>query len=215
MNSWVDFFILGLVLTNFRLLGTNRLAALIDTIRIQACFLAVIPLALNPDGIWSIQLMGLLLVTIAVKALLLPWLLRRAMRSANVQREIEPFISYSSSLLGGVVLLGFSVLIARPLQHHCTMASETLLTGALFTILVGLLMIISRRKALTQVIGYLTMENGIYAVGAALAIEQPLVVEMGVLLDVLVAVFVMGITMQHISREFDHIDTDRLAELRD
>ncbi len=90
-----------------------------------------------------------------------------------------------------------------------------MIPGALFTILSGLFLIISRRKALTQVIGYLVLENGIYAFGAALAVEEPLVVEMGVLLDVFVAVFVMGITIHHISRDFDHIDTDRLSLLKD
>ena len=90
-----------------------------------------------------------------------------------------------------------------------------LLPGALFTILTGLLIIVSRRKALTQVVGYLAMENGVYAFGAALAVEEPLLVEMGVLLDVFVAVFVMGITIYQINREFDHIDTDRLSELKD
>ena len=85
----------------------------------------------------------------------------------------------------------------------------------MFTTLTGLLIIVSRRKALTQVVGYLAMENGIYAFGAALAVKEPLLLEMGVLLDVLVAVFVMGITIHHISREFDHIDTDRLSELKD
>jgi hydrogenase-4 component E len=87
--------------------------------------------------------------------------------------------------------------------------------GALFTTLTGLMMIISRKNALTQVAGYLVMENGIYAFGVILAVEEPLLVEMGVLLDVFVAVFVMGITVYQISREFDHIDTDRLSELKD
>jgi hydrogenase-4 component E len=78
-----------------------------------------------------------------------------------------------------------------------------------------LLLIVSRRKAVTQTLGYLAMENGIYAFGLAFAVEEPLLVEMGVLLDVFVAVFVMGIAIHHISREFDHIDTDRLSALKD
>jgi hydrogenase-4 component E len=95
------------------------------------------------------------------------------------------------------------------------MESAFLLPCALFTTLTGLMMIVSRKNALTQVAGYLVMENGVYAFGAALAVEEPLLVEMGVLLDVFVAVFVMGITVYQISREFDHIDTDRLSELKD
>jgi len=94
------------------------------------------------------------------------------------------------------------------------MQSAFLFPGALFTTLTGLMIIVSRRKALTQVVGYLVMENGVYAFGAALAVQEPLLVEMGILLDVFVAVFVMGITIYQISREFDHIDTDRLSELK-
>jgi len=95
------------------------------------------------------------------------------------------------------------------------MGSTFLLPGALFTTLTGLMMIVSRKKALTQVVGYLVMENGVYTFGAALAVKEPMLVQMGVLLDVFVAVFIMGITVHQIAREFDHIDTDRLSELKD
>ena len=86
---------------------------------------------------------------------------------------------------------------------------------ALSTILIGLFLIISRRTALMQVVGYLVLENGIYIFGVALAQEEPFLVEMGILLDVFVAVFVMGIAIFHISREFDHIDVDQLTSLKD
>jgi len=86
--------------------------------------------------------------------------------------------------------------------------------SALFSLLTGLMIIVTRRKALTQVIGYLTMENGVYLFGTVLMIEEPFLVEMGVLLDVFVAVFIMGITIYQINSEFDHIDTDRLSELK-
>jgi hydrogenase-4 component E len=75
--------------------------------------------------------------------------------------------------------------------------------------------VVTRRKAITQVIGYLAMENGIYAFGLATAVRAPLLVELGVLLDIFAAVFVMGIAILHIRREFDHIDTDRLTMLRE
>jgi hydrogenase-4 component E len=86
---------------------------------------------------------------------------------------------------------------------------------ALFTSLVGLFVIISRRKALTQVLGYLVLENGIYTFGVGLVQNTPMLVELGVLLDVFVAVFVMGIAIFHINRQFDHIDTDRMVLLKD
>jgi hydrogenase-4 component E len=84
----------------------------------------------------------------------------------------------------------------------------------LATMLIGLFVIVSRRKAITQVLGYIVVENGIYAVGVALVGGVPLLVELGVLLDVFVAVFIMSIAAYHISREFDHIDVDQLDRLR-
>ncbi len=214
MTLWTDVLSLGLVLTNFRLLATSRLAALIETTALQAIALSLIPLTLTARP-WPLRLLVLALVTLMVKGILLPWLLRRAIREADVQREIEPFVGYSASVLIGMALAGLSFLIARPLGEAALPGSAMLLPGALFTTLTGLMIIISRRKALTQVVGYLSMENGVYAFGAALAVKEPILVEMGVLLDVFVAVFVMGITIYQISREFDHIDTDRLSELKD
>jgi hydrogenase-4 component E len=214
MNTWTDIFILGLVLTDFRLLATSRLSAVIQTTVLQALALSAFMLTLA-DKPWPILLIFLAVVTLTVKGVVLPWLLRRAMREAGVQKEIEPFVGYSSSVLIGMLLLGLSFIIFMPLKATVSQQSAFLLPGALFTMLTGLLMIISRKNALTQVVGYLVMENGVYAFGAALAVEEPLLVEMGVLLDVFVAVFVMGITVYQISREFDHIETDRLSELRD
>lgn len=214
MTLWTDVLSLGLVLTNFRLLATSRLAALIETTALQAIALSLIPLSLTARP-WPLRLLVLALAALMVKGILLPWLLRRAIREADVQREIEPFVGYSASVLIGMALAGLSFLIARPLGEAALPGSAMLLPGALFTTLTGLMIIISRRKALTQVVGYLSMENGVYAFGAALAVKEPILVEMGVLLDVFVAVFVMGITIYQISREFDHIDTDRLSELKD
>lgn len=214
MTGWTDVFVLGLVLTNFRLLASSRMAAVIQTMVLQAIALTGILLALA-DHPWPMELLVLSLITLAVKGVFLPWLLHRTMRAADVQREVEPMIGYNVSVLIGIALLGLSFLIAHPLKAAAPLGSATLLPCALFTTLTGLLIIVSRHKALTQVAGFLGMENGIYVFGAALAVKEPLLVEMGVLLDVFVAVFVMGITIYQINREFDHIDTDRLSELKD
>jgi hydrogenase-4 component E len=89
-----------------------------------------------------------------------------------------------------------------------------LIPAGLATLLIGLFLIVSRRTAVTQVLGYLVIENGIYAVGVALVGGVPLLVELGVLMDIFVAVFIMSIAAYHISREFDHIDVDQLDRLR-
>jgi hydrogenase-4 component E len=214
MAVWTDIFVLGLVLTNFRLLASSRLSAMIRTMVLQAVALTVILLTLA-ERPWPLHLLSLSLLTLVVKGLLLPWLLRRTLREVDIQREVEPFIGYNLSILIGIALLGLSFLILQPLKAAIETGAASLLPGALFTTLTGLMIIVSRRKALTQVVGYLAMENGIYAFGAALAVKEPMLVELGVLLDVFVAVFVMGIIIYQINREFDHIDTDRLSELKD
>ncbi len=209
-----DIAVMLLLLTNLRLLASSRLAACIQTLVIQAGILAALPLTM-PSSDLTLELLGLSISTLVVKGLLLPWLLRRAARQVGVQREIEPLVGFTVSVLIGVILLGLCFVISAPLRQSTTPGTGLLIPGAMFTILAGLFIIVSRRKALTQVLGYLAMENGVYAFGAALAVENRLLVEMGVLLDVFVAVFVMGIVIHHINREFDHIDTDRLSVLKD
>lgn len=214
MSLLSEILVILLLLTNLRLLSSSRLAACVQTVALQAFLLGAMLLTGAADQLTA-EVVGLALTTIVVKGGLLPWLLRRAMRSAQVRREIEPIVGYTMSVLIGAVLLGLCFVISKPLQMEIPEGSALLIPGAMFTILSGLFIIISRRKALTQVLGYLAMENGVFAFGTALAVEEPLLVEMGVLLDVLVAVFIMGITIFHINREFDHIDTDRLSVLKD
>ena len=163
----------------------------------------------------GLRLLLLAAVSTVIKAGILPWLLRRAAREAGVQTEVEPFVGFTTSLLLGLGLLGAALHVAGRLPLPGADGTTFLVPVALFTMMVGLLLIVGRRKAVMQTLGYLAMENGIYAFGLAFAVEEPLLVEMGVLLDVFVAVFVMGIAIHHISREFDHIDTDRLSALKD
>ncbi len=211
---WLDVITVLLILANLRLLGASRLTACIQTVAAQALLLGAVPL-LMPGNELGVRLIAIVGVTTLIKAIVLPWLLRRAARELSGTREVEPFIGFSTSMLLGMALFGVSVFLAAPLKHAGLEQSGPLIPVALFTMMVGLLVIITRRKAITQVVGYLVMENGIYVFGMAFAVQEPLLVEMGVLLDVLAAVFVMGLTIYHISREFDHIDTDRLSALKD
>jgi hydrogenase-4 component E len=136
-------------------------------------------------------------------------------REAEVAREIEPYVGYVTSLLAGVVILAVSFWMCTRLQMPETLASSWLAPIAIFSIFAGLFLIISRKRALSQVLGFLVLENGVYTFGVGLAPQTPLLVEAGVLLDVFVAVFVMGITIFHINREFDHINTDQMSQLKD
>lgn len=209
MNPTVSVLSVLLILLNFRLLGSSRLAAGIQTASLQAVLLGVLSLAANPEP--TLQLAFILIAATLIKGWLLPRLIRRSAREAGVQHEIGPMIGFTTSLLIGVGLLAACISIARRLHLPGENGASLLVPVALFTVFCGLYLIIFRRTAVMQVLGYLVMENGIYLFGMAFAIHEAFLVEMGVLLDVLAAVFVMGIAIYHISREFDHIDTDRMT----
>jgi hydrogenase-4 component E len=214
VNPWLDTILVLLILTNLHLLGSSRLNACIRTVAAQAMLLGVIPLLVQGSHL-GIRLLLLMAVSTVTKAGVLPWLLRRAAREADVRTEVEPIVGFTTSLLFGLGLLGAALHVAGRLPMPGADSPAFLVAVALFTTMVGLLVIVGRKKAVMQALGYLAMENGIYAFGLAFAVEEPLLVEMGVLLDVFVAVFIMGITIHHISREFDHTDTDRLSLLKD
>ena len=214
MSQLVNSILVLLVLTGFSLLGSSRLAACIRAVAIQGMLLGILAMAVQ-DGQLSVAGVLLPLTSAVVKGFFLPWMLFRAMREAETRREVEPFISYNLSIMAGAVALAVSLWLGQRLRLPSQPPSSLLMPAAFFTSLVGLIVIVSRRKALTQVLGYLALENGVYAFGAAVALELPVLVELGILLDVFVGVFVMGIAIFHISREFDHIDTDKLASLTD
>jgi hydrogenase-4 component E len=212
MSGLHELLLLCVVLTNFWVLGTTRLSSTIRATAIQGMLLAALPIALHPA--WSIHTVGLSAGTFLVKAILLPTFLSWAIREASVRREIEPLIGFTASLTLGALAVALSFAIAQriPLPES---NSALLVPVALATVIVGLLVLTTRNKALTQVIGYLILENGIYVFGLSQAERVPFLVELGVLLDIFVGVFIMGIVVFHINREFDSIDSTRLSELKD
>ena len=214
MTTWVEGFLVILMLTNLWLLGSSRLLSCIAAVSVQGVLLGLLPLVIGIDvPVWRLLLQAG--ISIGFKGIALPLLLLRAARSVDVRREVEPFVGYSASLLIGVAVLAASLLIGLRLPIHGRAVPLLLVPAALFTALTGLFIIVGRRSAIVQALGYLAMESGIAAFGLALAEQEPLLIEMGTFLDAFVAIFVMGITIYHISREFDHIDSDRLSSLKD
>jgi hydrogenase-4 component E len=175
-----------------------------------------LPLLVGSEGP-TMRLFLVAAITLALKGIVFPKLLFRSLRTANVRHESMPIIGYTASVVLGVVIVivSFSLTASFPLPEGHQAVSNLVLPVAMATLLCGLLLIVSRRLALMQVVGYLILENGIFVFGVGLAHEEPLLIEMGILLDVFVAVFVMGIAIFHISRTFDHIDVEQLSELRD
>lgn len=204
--------LLLIVLTSFAVLGTTRLITCIHAVAVQGLLLGLLPLALASH--MSFHTVALALGTIGVKAVLLPWFLKWAIREASVRREIEPTVGYIASLLlgAGSLVMAFAIAARLPLEA----ADKALLVPvSLATLMIGFIVLTTRRKALIQVVGYLLLENGIYLFGLTQAESVPFLLELGVLLDVFVGVFIMGIVVFHINREFDSLDSARLTELTD
>lgn len=211
MSAFAELLLLLILLTDFAVLGTSRLSACIRMVAIQGGLLGL--LSLTVDDPQSVHAVVLASGTLLIKGIVLPAFLRWAMREAAVRREIEPAIGYMTSLLLGALAVGGSFAIAARLPR--VTHGELLVPIGFATVIIGLLVLITRAKAITQVVGYLMLENGVYMFGLTQLSRVPFLVEVGVLLDVFVGVFIMGIVVFHINREFDSISAANLVELRE
>jgi hydrogenase-4 component E len=208
-----DFLIALTILSNFVLVATSRVNKAIQIAVIQGVLLGLIPLAMGLGRHPHILLM--VVAAIAVKGWLIPFLLRRALREVHIHREVDPYVGYTVSLLLCALGTGLSLVLAHMLPLKSGTPVILLVPAALATLFTGFLVLVSRQKALTQVVGYLILENGIYLFGLLLVEDMPMLVETGILLDLFVGVFVMGIVINHIRTAFDSTDTRHLAELKD
>lgn len=212
MNEILNLLLVTLVITNLYLLGSSRIGALIWTVGSQGLLLGVIPLLTDYNHLtW--HAVAISVISILVKGVIIPRMLTSAMRGANVRREVEPFIGFALSLAVAILFIGLSFWLGERISQSVPEGiARDLAPVGISMVLCGMFLIGTRKKALTQIIGYLAMENGIYVFGMSLTAEQPFVVELGILLDVFVGVFIMGIALYQISRTFDHIDVDTLEE---
>ncbi len=213
MNPTVNLLV-GLAMgLNLVALGSSRLPTVIRAVALQGMVLGAIPLLMETHFDWRVAAVAI--VTVAVKGLVIPNLLRRAMRVANIEREIEPFIGFIPSLLLGAAGTVAAVAGARALPLLPEHAGTLLVPGAMASVLTGFVLLVGRVKAIGQVCGYLILENGIYLFGLLLIQSTPLLVESGILLDLVVGVFVIGIIVDRIQRAFDSLDTRKLTVLRE
>jgi hydrogenase-4 component E len=209
----VDLVLVLAMLSNFLVLGSGRLSAGIRIVALQGVLLALLPLFIQ-DGQVQGHLVALSLGMLGLKGILFPWLLFRAIREASMRREMQPLIGFTASLVAGILAAAVAFRVSVRLPLPSAPASSFLIPAALTTILVSFIVLVSRTKALTQVLGYLMLENGIFLFGLVFVREMPVLIELGILLDLFVGVFVMGIVVFHIHREFDHIDTYHLTTLK-
>jgi hydrogenase-4 component E len=205
-----------IILSTLGLLGSSRLRFGIRLLAFQGLFVGVAALLL-PHHHLTPRVVTIVVIATVLDTVVFPWLLLRALRQARVQREADPPVGYTTSVLIGVglaagCLWGMKYGSLR-LPHEGAHPLELPVAG--FTILAGLFLIVSRNNALNQVVGYLVMENGVFLAGLSTAMEVPLLIEMGILLDVFIMVMVMGVALFHISRTFDSIEVGAMTALTD
>jgi hydrogenase-4 component E len=208
----MDSLLICVVLIDLALLAMSRLVTLVRIAALQGVLIGA--LTLYVDGADPASILTAT-ASLLLKGIVFPFMLMRAMREARINREVESYIGLNLSIIIGLALLALSLWLGSKLPLPVPVASTLIVPVALFTILAGLFLIVGRLKALTQIVGYLVLENGIYIFGLAISHQSPWIVELGILLDVFVAVFIMGVITYQINREFDHIDTNQLTDLKD
>jgi hydrogenase-4 component E len=213
MSLVLDPLLILVLALNFCALGVSRIRAVIHAVALQGILLGTLPLLVHPEAGWRGIL--LMVVIIALKGVVIPALLFRAMREADIQHEVTPLVGYMTSLLLGAAGTGLAVAFSSTLPLDEDHAGLLLVPASLATVWTGCLMLATRRKALMQVLGYLLLENGIFLFGLLLLEAMPFLVEIGGLLELFTGVFVMGIIIHHINREFASMSTEHLSELKE
>jgi hydrogenase-4 component E len=209
----VDALLVVVLLLNFFMLGTSRMRSIINGSAAQGIVLGAV--ALFAHGELGLQPVLVAAGAVVLKGVLIPWMLFRALRDVAIRREVEPLIGFIPSLLTGALGTGLAILFAHTLPLAEEHVGSLLVPTSLSTVLTGFILLTTRKKAITQVVGYLILENGVFIMGLTLINAMPFLVEIGVLLDLLVAIFVMGIIINHIQREFASLDTTHLSQLKE
>lgn len=198
-------------------MASGRVVSLVRLFSLQSIVLGLTAVAVaSLTGSGHIYLVAAL--TIALKGVLIPWGLRYVIDKIGVHKEIEPYVQLPASLLVCGVLTVLSFYIVQPFvtgQEVLGTITKNLLPISLAVVFIGFFMMISRKKAVTQIIGLLIMENGLFMAAYAVAYGMPLIVELGVFFDILVAALLLGVLAFRINRTFDTVDTTILRRLHD
>jgi hydrogenase-4 component E len=213
MKSMLEIIMVILVLSDLAILGSNRLKTCVSIVAFQGMLLGCFAFLAQFQAL-SVRLVLIAGASFVLKGFVFPALLNRVTQDTDIRRENEPFVGYTMSVLAGLLMLVFSLWLSSRIPLRTGSGVPFIVPAALTTLLSGLFLIVARKNALTQCLGYIILENGIYIIGIVTVVEIPVLVELGILLDVFVAVLVMGIAIRHINREFDHIDADRLNILK-
>lgn len=217
MQAAVDAILVLVLLLNLFVLGSGRIRTIIYSVAAHGVILSLLPVLFH--GGLGLRELLVSVGALVLKGVVIPRMLLRAMADLPIRKEIEPIVGFKASLMLGALATAASIYVSTRLpllDGEGAEGSGRMLVAASFsTVLTGFLLLTTRMKAITQVLGYLVLENGIFIFGVLLLRSTPFLVEVGVLLDLFVAIFVMGIIINHISREFTSISTEHLSALKD
>ena len=202
-----------LPLISFAMLSQRRILSLINLFAWQGLALAVSTFVVAYSTAQH-HLYYSAALTLLLKVLILPWLLHRLIRKLNVKWDVETLINIPTTMLVGIVLVIFSFNLATPISELSASITRGLIGIALASVLLSLLMMLTRRKAIAQVVGFLSMENGLFFAATSATHGMPLVVELGIALDVLVATFIFGIFFFQIRETFNSLDITHMEKLK-
>lgn len=215
-GSLLSSLLVAVMLLNFYCAGTSRLRALVQAVSLQGVLLGLLPLFAHSHlETWPVLMAC---ATIALKGVVIPMLVLRTLRRLSIKREVEPLVGFVASLVITAIGTALAIGLARklPLVADANASHAHLVVAAsLATVFTGFFLLVSRLKAVTQVVGYLVLENGVFIFGMLLVEATPMFVELGILLDLVAGIFVMGILIGHISREFPSADAERLSALKE
>jgi hydrogenase-4 component E len=203
-----------LLLLSFAMLAQRRILMLVDLLAVQGTLLFAATLLLA----WRTGQQHLYLsagLTLALKVIFLPWILHRLIRRLEVYWDTEPMLNIPGTMIVGLLIVVFAFGLAQPISALASTATRSSIGIAVAVVLLSFFTMITRRKAMSQVVGFLSMENGLFFGAMSATYGMPMIVELGVALDVLVAVLVLGIFFFQIREQFDSLDLQHLESLKE
>jgi hydrogenase-4 component E len=212
-GSFFSSLLVLVMLLNFYCIGTSRIRSLVHGVALQGVLLGIMPLLAHEELGFAPVMISLL--TVAIKGVVIPTMLLRALRELPIKREVEPLVGFVATEVLAAIGTALAVAYAQNLPLVGGRGAHLVAAASLATVFSGFLVLVTRIKAVTQIVGYLLLENGVFIFGMLLIEAMPFLVEFAILLDLVVAIFVMGIIANHIGRAFPSDGPERLSALRD
>jgi len=203
-----------LLLIAFAMLSQRRVLSLINLFAWQGVVLTISTLVVAMSTQQQ-HLYYSAALTLVLKVIILPWILHRLIRKLNVKWDVETLINIPTTMLVGIALVIFAFNLALPITQLAGTITRGTLGIAIAIVLLSFLMMLTRRKAIPQVIGFLAMENGLFFAATSATYGMPLVVELGIALDVLVGMIILGIFFFQIREAFDSLDLKHMEKLKE